>query len=97
LWRRDSGELFYWSATGETTGQIMGARVEAGASFTSGAPQRVLARSYLAPTPGRGYDVSLDGQRFLVIKDAPVPTALPSELVVVLNWGEELKRLVPTK
>jgi hypothetical protein len=73
----------------------MAARVEPGGRFTSGPPQLALARSYLAPMPGRSYDVSLDGLRFLVIKDAPAPTSSPSELVVVLNWHEELKRLVP--
>ncbi len=37
----------------------------------------------------RNYDISLDGQRFLVLQ----PEYDDSE---VLNWFEELKRLVPT-
>ena len=47
---------------------------------------------------GRTYDVSRDG-RFLMIKDAPAgdPNAAPASIVVVLNWFEELTRLVPTK
>lgn len=46
---------------------------------------------------GRTYDVSPDGRRFLMIKqvsDAGQTTA-PPNLVVVQNWSEELKRLVP--
>ena len=48
---------------------------------------------------GRTYDVSPDGQRFLMIKeggvaDEPAPSA---RLVLVQHWFEELKRLVPTK
>jgi hypothetical protein len=43
--------------------------------------------------------VSRDGQRFLMIKDALAgdPNAATASIVVVLNWTEELKRLVPTK
>jgi hypothetical protein len=43
--------------------------------------------------------VSLDGQRFLMIKEAVSTDAasVPREIVVVQNWFEELKRLVPTK
>ncbi len=42
------------------------------------------------------YDVSPDGRRFLMIKQATDEgTAAPVQLVVVQNWIEELKRLVP--
>ena len=43
------------------------------------------------------YDVSPDGQQFLVIKDLqPGDTAFgQAEIVVIENWAEELKRLVP--
>jgi hypothetical protein len=41
------------------------------------------------------YDVSSDGQRFLVIKSAAEDQgASPPKMVVVLNFFEELKRLV---
>jgi hypothetical protein len=43
----------------------------------------------------RTYEQSLDGRRFLMLKG--VPSAAPPSLVVVLNWLEELKRLVPTR
>ena len=48
----------------------------------------------------RTYDLSPDGQRFLMIKVQPTSadeaeSGTPT-LVVVLNWFEELKRLVPT-
>jgi hypothetical protein len=38
----------------------------------------------------RGYDLSPDGKRFLMIKRRK-----PTQLVVVINWFEELQRLVP--
>jgi hypothetical protein len=44
------------------------------------------------------YDVSADG-RFLMMKnaDGPAEPAPAPRIVVVRNWFEELKRLVPTK
>jgi Tol biopolymer transport system component len=39
----------------------------------------------------QGYDITADGERFLMV------AADPGKIVVVLNWFEELKRLVPTE
>jgi hypothetical protein len=47
---------------------------------------------------GRTFDVAADGKRFLMIKPASGEAAPPPQsLIVVENWLEELKRLVPTK
>lgn len=44
----------------------------------------------------RSYVVSLDSQRFLMVKiDQRKPTPV-TEMILVQNWFEELKRLVPT-
>ncbi len=43
--------------------------------------------------------VSPDGQRFLLLTNASETAdseAAPSQLIVVQNWFEELRRLVPT-
>ncbi len=40
------------------------------------------------------YDVTPDGQRLLMVKGAAQEA--PRHINVVLNWTEELKRLVPT-
>ena len=42
--------------------------------------------------PGRNYDVSADGRRFLVLRGEEEGRA---DVRVVVNWSEELKRLVP--
>jgi hypothetical protein len=50
-------------------------------------------------TTGRHYDVSADGQRFLLLKDAPTPSgqkAPTPEIHLVLHWVEELNAKVPT-
>ena len=52
---------------------------------------------YLAsifPLTGVTYDVTRDGQRFLMVKQQAVPAA---QIHVVVNWFEELKRMVPTR
>ena len=93
LWSRDGGELFYL----ETPGRVMAVSVDDGPPFAAGAPQVVVDGDYLAPNAGRTYDVSLDGQRFLMIKDATTvlrDVAAP-QIVTVLNWFEELKERVP--
>jgi len=59
----------------------------------------LVATAYSAPGPWRTYDVSPDGQRFLMMKDSagtPQSGAGPG-FVVVQNWLEELQRLVPAK
>jgi hypothetical protein len=47
--------------------------------------------------PGRTYDISPDGQRFLLIKEGggSEKAAAPITLIVVQHFDEELKRLVP--
>ena len=48
---------------------------------------------------GRSYDISPDGQRFLVIKEggqADGSVAERQQLVIVLNWFSELQARVPT-
>ena len=42
------------------------------------------------------YDIHPDGQRFVMVERIETE-ALPTEIQVVLNWFEELKRLAPTE
>jgi len=47
---------------------------------------------------GLSYDISADGQRFLMLKEGAADgTSAPANIIVVQHWTEELKRLVPTK
>lgn len=95
VWARNGRELFYYVVPGK----VMAVPIQSGSSFTAGNPQVLFEGPYLSPQDGRTYDVSPDGRRFLMIKDArpaASPESPPPQLVVVLNWIEELKRLVPT-
>ena len=44
----------------------------------------------------RSYDVSRDGQKFLMLKETEEQSSA-NQLIVVHNWFEELKRLVPVE
>ena len=78
----------------------MSASVEGWSTFRAGNPTRLFEGPYFMPTnsPARSYDVSPDGQRFLMIKvgGGSADTTAPPSIVIVQNWTEELKRLVPT-
>jgi hypothetical protein len=61
----------------------------------------VKERPFTNPTGriGRTYDISSDGQRFLMIKEdgGSEQTAAPPQIIVVQHWTSELQRLVPTR
>ncbi|MBI1874607.1 MAG: PD40 domain-containing protein [Acidobacteria bacterium] len=98
LWARSGRELFYVAPDGA----LMAVPVEPrGAGWHAGPPAKRLEGRYVmvvGGNPGRHYDVSPDGRRFLLIKEAGTdPTAAPPQIIVIQHWGEELKRLVPSK
>ena len=68
-----------------------------GTTWNNGTPTKLFENRYHA-AQNRTYDVSPDGQRFLMIKapGSDQGATLPS-VIVVQHWDEELKRLVPTK
>jgi len=99
LWARDGRELFYLSEDGT----LMNVPVEQASAWRAGTPRQVLQTAYFpAAALGfnyRPYDISPDGTRFLMIKQLPEtePRAGQRGIIVVTNWLDELKRLVPAK
>jgi serine/threonine-protein kinase len=95
-WSANSRELFYV----DLEGRIVGVPIKLGAGFAAGNPQVVIDGPYAAfpGFAGRMYDVSRDGQRFLVLKgtDNADDDPPPPQIIVVQNWFEELKRVAPT-
>jgi hypothetical protein len=97
LWARSGQELFY---AAPDDGALMRVAVERGQAWRTGTPAKLFDNTYAwvitANFFGRSYDISADGRRFLAIKPAAVdPANAPSNLIVVQNWFEELKRLAP--
>jgi len=94
-WAKNGRELFYLKANG-TMVAVPIDRTD-GASLGTGPAKELFTGQYYALQAGRSYDVSRDGKRFLMIKDAASQAPVPVQLTVALNWTEELKRLVPEK
>ena len=95
VWGPNGRELFYRSLKEEV---MMIVRIETEPVFTYSTPEVLFKGSYFR-SRNRNYDISPDGQRFLMLKEVgqteegSAPTQ--DELIIVLNWFEELKRLVP--
>ena len=100
IWRGDGKELFY--RTLDTPVSIMAVLVETEPQFQVGTPVKLFSGDFsIIPTASVNYDVTTDGQRFLMMKDVhksnkeKEDTYQQTNLVVVENWFEELKRLAP--
>ena len=64
-------------------------------TFGAGTPRLLFEGIYLRSEGGSAfYDVTPDGQRFVMVQAQQ--GAAQAQINVVLNWFEELKRLVPT-
>ena len=84
-WARNGRELFYYYGN-----KMMAVDIKTEPTFTAGKPRLLFEGQFIA-----NYDVSPDGQRFLMIQ-AVEPEQPATQINLVLNWFEELKRLVST-
>ncbi len=85
MWHPDGASVLFL----DPAGRLMEAEVSNGQGFSIGRPRLVLEG------PFESFDVHPDGERFLAVK---VERGEPiTELVVVENWFEELKRKVPIR
>jgi Tol biopolymer transport system component/predicted Ser/Thr protein kinase len=100
VWKPSGGELYYRDGD-----KMMVVPVVTRPTFTASAPRTLWTGRYAQGTssacgpPGpnsSNYDVTTDGQRFLIIKDSDTES-FPSQINVVLNWTEELKRIMAEK
>ncbi len=83
MWHPDGGSIFFLDGEG----RLMEAEVRTDPELAVGRPELVLEG------PFDSFDVAADGDRFLAVKvyrGEPI-----TELVVVENWFEELKRKAP--
>jgi Tol biopolymer transport system component len=92
VWNPNGRELFYRSGA-----KMMAVDIATQPGFTVGKPRMLFEGRYL-PTPATfpNYDVAPDGQRFLMLEPIESAGTAPTQVNVVLNWFEELKRRVPT-
>jgi Tol biopolymer transport system component len=91
VWSADGRELFYRNADA-----MMAVPISAGADFSAGKPAKLFERSLKRGIyDSLSYDVTADGQSFLMIERDLV--AAPTQLNVVLDWQEELRQRVPVE
>jgi serine/threonine protein kinase len=92
VWTTNGSEIFYRNGD-----QMMAAPVQMKPSFAIGRATKLFTGNYErdrgSGAANANYDVTTDGQRFVMIE----PPAASSHFVVVLNWFEELKQRVPAK
>jgi serine/threonine-protein kinase len=93
-WSRDGRELFFMAPDGR---QMFTVPVRSGTTLVAGRPQMLFEFGMTHSGGGfRPYDLAPDG-RFLIIQSGQAETGVGTEpqIVVVQNWFEELRRLVP--
>jgi len=85
-WRQDGDELFYLT----NDNQVMAVRVESSGDFRAENPVELFELRFQYPGfVNRPFDVSDDGQKFLV--NIKLSDSDPGEIVVVQNWAEEFR------
>jgi Tol biopolymer transport system component len=90
VWAPDGTAIYYRDGA-----SLIAVSVNTEGGFRLRRTQRLFEDRYVTHPDTRNYDIHPDGKRFLMIKK--VEEELPmTELIVVENWFEELKRLVPT-
>jgi serine/threonine-protein kinase len=89
VWCEKCNELFYRNGN-----RIFGSRVRFEPTIEFGPPRVVFVADEFVDTPGKSFDVSSDGERLYYVRRTAIPQR--TKIHVVVNWFEELKRLVPT-
>jgi eukaryotic-like serine/threonine-protein kinase len=100
VWKRSGSELFYRNGDG-----MMAVPVSTASGFRAGRPHELWKGHYshgMSTSCGQpglsssNYDVTADGNRFLMIKDEDQDAAMSKQMIVALGWAEELNGLSKT-
>ncbi len=92
-WSADGTQLYYLGLDGR---QLFAVPMTLGSSLSIGVPTVLFEGTYLPSLVlRRPYDVSPDGERFVMVKRTMATPDTPRSLVLVLNWHQELIERVP--
>jgi hypothetical protein len=104
VWRRNGRELFYLRENNKPAAQspatdltMMAVPIETRPTFTFGPATELFTGAYAMNRPARSYDVTADGQHFYLLELRERPPDRITQLNVVQNWFDELRRKVPDK
>ena len=101
LWSPRGDELFYRLVTVYTGSRqtLRSVRVSTAPALTFGVEAELGIRNLLSLSYYRNFDVMPDGERFVIVRAGDPPDAEPADtspqVVMVLNWHEELRERVP--
>ena len=99
LWSPEGNELFYRPDAGTGVRELRSVDVVTRPTFGFSNQQTLPIQGFNVVLGYRDYDMSPDGERLLMIFPADRPDGgepVRPQINIVLNWFEELKRLVPT-
>ena len=92
MWSRDGKQLFYVE---RDSSEMKSVAVSEGASFSATPPETALDIQGFdwssGPRDARGFDISSDGERFLMLRQ----TGNFNRLMVVINWLEQVRKAAP--
>jgi hypothetical protein len=93
VWAPDGSELYY-----RGRGSIMVVSTPLGPGFMPGRPRALFSSERFRFSGNTSaFDILPDGKRFVMVTLGDPPPPVPNRINVVLNWFEELNRLVPPK
>ena len=96
MWSPDGKQLYYYANSSQ---RLVAVDVRTQPTVRRGKPVALPIEALSLSTLARNYDITPDGKQFVVITPAGASAdSNPSsaqQINVVLNWFEELKRLVP--
>ncbi len=95
VWSPDGKQLFYRAYVDAEVGQFLVVDVNPESTFTRSRPRMLFEGRHGWATPIRSYDVSRDGEGFVIRTRVDREPELATRIHIVLNWFEELKELVP--
>ena len=94
VWPRSGGELYYRSGK-----KMMAASISLSPELRASAPRLLWEGNYsdgvgsscgMPGVSSSNYDITPDGQRFLMVRDEDL-SVVGTRVVVILNWAEELR------
>lgn len=92
MWDPSEKELYYRDDPGD---KLFRVSVLTEPTVQVGSPELLFEGRFMASSSlwGRNYDISPKGDFFVLIEEGEMQPA--TQINVVLNWSEELKRLAP--
>jgi eukaryotic-like serine/threonine-protein kinase len=93
VWAPDTSELYFRSASGA----LVAVPMQRGTGTPAGIARELfnVEARFRVSGNAAAYDVEPGGRRFIMVTQEPSPEPAVQRVNIVLNWFDELKRLVP--